>query len=120
MNRGNKRGSGHGSERDTVRVFQALSMLLQFSLHMLVPILLCAFLGMWIDKMAGTGFWVIILFFVGALAGFTNVFRFAMRINGSAEGNAEEEDGDETAIKTRNINDDINQDAGKKGDGQEQ
>ncbi|MBQ0042107.1 MAG: AtpZ/AtpI family protein [Lachnospiraceae bacterium] len=65
------------------QVFEALAMVLQFGLHMLVPIFMCTFLGIWIDKSAGTNYWVIILFFVGALAGFTNVFRFAMKISGN-------------------------------------
>ena len=44
-------------------VYQALTMITQFGINMLVP-----------------AFWMILLFFVGARAGFTNVFRFARRI----------------------------------------
>ena len=67
------------------QVMGALSMVLQFGINMLVPIFMCTFLGIWIDKSAGTNFWVIILFFVGALAGFTNVFRLAMKMNESED-----------------------------------
>ena len=42
---------------------------------MLVPILLCTFGGIFLDRLLGTSFIVIILFFVGALAGFTNIFK---------------------------------------------
>lgn len=61
-------------------VYQALMMITQFGINMLVPILLCSFAGMFIDHKLGTSVWTVALFFVGALAGFTNVFRFAKRI----------------------------------------
>ena len=59
---------------------------MQFSIHMLVPILMCLFLGIWIDRKAGTSYWVIILFFMGALAGFTNIYKLAMKIYGAGSG----------------------------------
>lgn len=55
-------------------------MITQFGVNMLVPILLCSFAGMFIDRKLGTSVWTVVLFFVGALAGFTNVFRFAKKI----------------------------------------
>ena len=61
-------------------VYHALTMISQFGINMLVPIFLCSFIGIAIDKKCGTSYWMIILFFVGACAGFTNVFRFAKRI----------------------------------------
>lgn len=61
-------------------VFRALTLISQFSINMLVPILMCTFLGIFIDKKAGTSFWVVILFFVGAIAGFRNIFIFAKKI----------------------------------------
>ncbi len=61
-------------------VYQALMMITQFGINMLVPILLCSFVGMFIDHKLGTSVWTVVLFFVGALAGFTNVFRFAKKI----------------------------------------
>lgn len=62
-------------------VIQSLTTLTQFTIYMLVPIFMCAFLGMFIDKKMGTSYWMIILFFVGALAGFRNVFRLAKKIS---------------------------------------
>ena len=47
---------------------------------MLVPIFICFFVGMWIDKKFGTSVWTVILFFVGAIAGFRNVYVFARRM----------------------------------------
>jgi len=61
-------------------VYQALMMITQFGVNMLVPIFLCSFAGMFLDRKLGTDIWMVALFFVGALAGFTNVFRFAKRI----------------------------------------
>ena len=61
-------------------VYQALIMISQFAVNMLVPIFICFFIGVFLDRKFGTSFWMVVLFFVGALAGFTNVFRFAKRI----------------------------------------
>ena len=62
-------------------VVQSLTTLTQFTIHMLVPIFMCFFIGVFIDKKFGTSYWMIILFFVGALAGFTNVYRLAKKIS---------------------------------------
>ena len=61
-------------------VYQALMMIGQFGINMLVPVFICSFLGMFLDEKLGTDFLIVILFFVGALAGGWNVFRFARRI----------------------------------------
>ena len=61
-------------------VYKALSLITQFSINMLVPIFGCSFLGLFLDRKLGTGFCMIILFFVGALAGFRNVYRMAATI----------------------------------------
>lgn len=61
-------------------VFQSLAMVGQFGFHILVPIGLCSFLGLCLDRSLGTAFFVIILFFVGAIAGFWNVYRFSKKI----------------------------------------
>lgn len=61
-------------------VYHALMMISQFGINMLVPIFLCSFLGIAIDRKFGTSFWMVLLFFVGAAAGARNVFRFAKKI----------------------------------------
>lgn len=61
-------------------VYQALSMIGQFGINMLVPVFVCSFLGMFLDRKLGTNFLIVIFFFVGALAGGFNVFRFARQI----------------------------------------
>ena len=61
-------------------VAQALMMVMQFGINMLVPICLMSALGVWLDKKFDTSFWMIILFFVGALAGGQNVYRMAKQV----------------------------------------
>lgn len=61
-------------------VYQALTMIGQFGINMLVPVFLCSFLGMFLDKKLETDFMVILLFFVGAVAGGYNVYRFSRRV----------------------------------------
>lgn len=54
-------------------VYKSLAMITQISIHMLVPIFLCSFLGIFIDRKLGTYF-IIPLFILGAMAGFRNVY----------------------------------------------
>jgi len=61
-------------------VIQSLSLVLQFGINMLVPTLGMGALGYFIDTKCGTKWVCIVLFFVGALAGFNNVYRLAMKI----------------------------------------
>lgn len=61
-------------------VYHALMMISQFGINMLVPIFMCSFIGIIIDRKFGTSFWVVVLFFAGAAAGARNVFRFAKKI----------------------------------------
>ncbi len=61
-------------------VWQSLTMISQFGINMLVPVLACSFAGAFLDKKLGTAYFVIILFFVGAVAGGRNCYRFAKRI----------------------------------------
>ena len=62
------------------RVFQALTMIMQFGLNMMVPILLCTFLGVWIGEKTGHPIVTVPLFLMGALAGFRNIFIMAKKI----------------------------------------
>lgn len=76
----------YGHKRGDGRVLEALALVMQFGIHMLVPIFMCLFLGIWIDRRAGTSYWVIILFFMGALAGFTNIYKLAKKLYGGNGG----------------------------------
>ena len=61
-------------------VYKALSLITQFSINMLVPIFGCSFLGIFLDRKLGTNYLMIVLFFIGALAGFRNIYRMAATI----------------------------------------
>ena len=58
----------------------ALVLVFQFGINMIVPIFLCCMLGIWIGKKTGISWMMIPFFFIGALAGGTNVYRMAKRI----------------------------------------
>lgn len=77
-----RRRKRHGGARLGYKknVYHALAMITQFGINMLVPIFLCSFLGIYMDRKLGTSFWMVLLFFVGALAGFRNVYVFARRV----------------------------------------
>lgn len=61
-------------------VYRSLTLILQFGINMLVPIFICALIGYYLDKLFGTSFCFVTAFFIGALAGFTNVFKMARSI----------------------------------------
>lgn len=58
-------------------IFRAFSMVLQFGLNMLVPIFMCTMVGVWLGDKFDMDWIVIPLFFVGALAGYTNIYKMA-------------------------------------------
>lgn len=59
------------------KIFQSLSLIMQFGLNMIVPIAMCMAIGVWLDGKYDMPWIIIVLFFVGALAGFTNIFKMA-------------------------------------------
>lgn len=63
-------------------VYKSLAMISQFGINMIVPIAMSSVLGYYLDKLFGTNFIMIILFFVGALAGFRNIYLMAKEIYG--------------------------------------
>lgn len=56
--------------KDKKNVYDSLILVMQFSINMIVPILLCTGIGVWIYKKYGHPIVVILLFMVGAVAGF--------------------------------------------------
>lgn len=66
-------------------VFRSLTLISQFTIHMLVPIFLCSFAGYWLDQKLRTSFLFILFFFVGALAGGRNVFVLAKKVYDSKD-----------------------------------
>ena len=61
-------------------VWQALAMVTQFGINMIVPILMCTMFGVYIGKKFDMLFIVAPLFVVGALAGFRNIYVMAKKI----------------------------------------
>jgi F0F1-type ATP synthase assembly protein I len=61
-------------------VYRSLAVITQFGINMLVPIFMCSFAGLFIDRKFGTSCWFVVLFFVGALAGFRNIYILAKKI----------------------------------------
>ncbi len=87
-------------------VYRSLALVTQFGINMLVPIFLCTFLGIFLDGLFHTSFLVIVFFFLGALAGFRNIYIFAKQIyeqpgthhiqSDSIDGNDSKKDGKES------------------------
>ena len=61
-------------------VIRSLTTISQFGINMVVPICMCSFSGYFLDKWLETSFFIIVLFFVGALAGFRNIYIWARKI----------------------------------------
>ncbi len=68
--------------REILKVLVCIS---QFSITMLVPIAMCFFGGLMLDKWLGTSFITVVLFFVGALAGGRNVYILAKKYFGEGK-----------------------------------
>jgi len=61
-------------------VYRSFVMVMQFGINMLVPICFMSALGVFLDKKLGTSYIMVILFFVGAVAGAQNIYRMAKKI----------------------------------------
>lgn len=61
-------------------VFQAFTMVIQFGLNMLVPIIMCTLFGVWLGEKFDIPAITVPLFLIGALAGFRNIFIMAKKI----------------------------------------
>ena len=56
------------------KVHYSFALISQFGISMVVPIVMCSFIGYYLDRFLKTNFLFVILFFVGALAGFRNIY----------------------------------------------
>lgn len=61
-------------------VYRSLTLITQFGVNMLVPICMMSALGIFLDRKLGTSYWMVILFFVGAIAGGQNIYRMAKKM----------------------------------------
>ncbi len=72
-------------------VYRALVLIMQFGINMLVPIGIMSWLGILLDRKLGTSFCMVLFFFIGAIAGFQNIWRMAKAVYEDKPG--EKEDG---------------------------
>ena len=63
-------------KKDNRSVIQTLTLIFQFGISMLVPIFLCSILG----NLTGINWLMIPFFFMGALAGFTNIYKTVRKL----------------------------------------
>lgn len=73
-------------KNDSRKVFQSLTLVMQFGLNMVVPIVMCTLFGVWIGKKYDMLWVVIPLFLMGAAAGFNSIFKMAKKIYGRGGG----------------------------------
>lgn len=71
-------------------VFQTLTLISQFGVNMIVPMVACLFIGIFLDNKLETSYWSIILFFVGAIAGFNSVYKMAKKFYHNKNGDGHE------------------------------
>lgn len=67
-------------KKENRQVMQALIMVFQFGINMLVPIFMCSAVGIWLGEKTQKDWMLIPFFFIGALAGGTNVYKMARRV----------------------------------------
>jgi F0F1-type ATP synthase assembly protein I len=72
------KGKNDGSS-DFSEVARGLSMILQISINMIVPIGLCLFIGYELDKWLATSYLIIIFLFLGIAAGVRSVYMMVRR-----------------------------------------
>ncbi|MDL2301606.1 AtpZ/AtpI family protein [Lachnospiraceae bacterium OttesenSCG-928-D06] len=76
-------------------IYQSLAMIAQFGINMLVPICILSAIGIFLDNKLGTSYIMILLFFVGAVAGGRNIYHMAKQVYKTTE----EEDSAEAIIR---------------------
>ncbi len=66
-------------KRGDSQVFEALTLVLQIGITMLVSIGMCTAFGIWLGNLTGMDWMMIPFFFLGALAGAKGVYRMTRR-----------------------------------------
>lgn len=72
-------------KKEDRQIVEAFVMVLQFGIYMMVPIGMCVAAGVWIGNKTGAVWMVVPLFFVGALAGGTNIYKMSKKLLRSEE-----------------------------------
>lgn len=55
-------------------IARGIAMITQIGISVIVPVFLCVYAGVWLDKRFDTGFWTIVLMILGILAAFRNIY----------------------------------------------
>lgn len=76
----NKKAPYDRKNKQDKSVYRALVLIMQFGINMLVPIGVMSWLGILLDRRCGTSFFMILFFFIGAIAGFQNIWRMARSV----------------------------------------
>lgn len=71
-------------------MYRALVLIMQFGINMLVPIGVMSWLGILLDRRCGTSFFMVLFFFIGAIAGFQNIWRMARTVYDDPPGEKKE------------------------------
>lgn len=64
---------------DNKEIVDVISMLFQFGINMIVPIIICIALGIWIGNRYQMEWVVVPFFFIGAIAGYTSIFKMVKK-----------------------------------------
>lgn len=76
----NKKAPYDRKDKQDKSVYRALVLIMQFGINMLVPIGIMSWLGILLDRRCGTSFFMVLFFFIGAVAGFQNIWRMAKSV----------------------------------------
>ena len=72
-------------------VYTTFAMISQVGISMVVPILLCTYVGVWLEKKFDFS-WTVIMIVVGVLAGVRNVIALVKRMKQITEEDADEKE----------------------------
>lgn len=67
-------------EKNNRKIWNALLLVFQCGITMIVPILMCTLLGVWIGRITQIDWMAIPFFFLGAIAGANSIYRMAKKI----------------------------------------
>ena len=79
-------------KKDRRKVQTALVMVYEFSINMLVPIVMCTLVGVWLGRKWDMNWIVIPFFFLGAIAGYNNIYKTVRKIIGKKKDSQKEEE----------------------------
>ena len=64
--------------KDKHGIGQAIVMITQLSINMLVPVFMCLFIGIWLDKHLGTGWLTLVFLILGIMASIRSMFMLSL------------------------------------------